>query len=210
MKIQALLAAAWLFAFAAHGAPVAPTDGGVALGGGAENQNATGDLYILDSATKPASTSNSKTVDFLIDLQSKNAGLDFGERTRAQEHDARAGPSAPPARLRPAPQPAGHPSGLFGTTVNPGETAKEQHREDSESQQAFSRRHSAAHLRTSGAGDGTGQDDAATAASPLRRWPAIQVVIRFVRENRGLVAAAAVALLALVWGASITMSQRRR
>lgn len=200
-----MFAAAWMLALAAHAAPVAAIDGGAAADNDAKAQNEVGSQYTLDGASKPMPGDRSKTVDLLIDMQSKNAGLDFNERTRLRERTALTSAAQP----QPQPQVTSHPSGLFGTTVNPGEAARERRREDGEWQSAPLRGRNASHLSMSSPGDGSGQDDIATAVS-LRRWPAIQAAIRFVRENRELVAAGAVATLALVWGASIAMSQRRR
>lgn len=160
-------------------APAATSSGGLAAGG-------------IDAvpATVPGTP---QSVDLLIQMQPRNAGAEYDERTRkvVRPIDAGARPVLPEAL-------ANSPSGLFGAGADPAAARGVQ-------------TPAAAVQPVVAAGPA-----AATGPRPPAgvvddgKIPLPAELVRFVRQHREQVVIGSVVLLALVWGGSIVRSNRRR
>ena len=170
---------------------------------------------MLDQSALPALSGTprpgtSRSLDLLIEMQGKAAGLDFSQSTRAIDRSARALPptGSPDLRQTPLPSSAGNSSsGLFGSGAAPAVVTKGHAGGGSEWRPAAGR----ASLTPGGAA-GDHVDSARSGVDQVREplWQLPRVAIRWMRDNRLLVVAAAVALLALLWGTTFAFSPRRR
>ena len=149
-------------------------------------------------------SSGSRSVDLLIQMQQRSAGLEFNERRPLT--DARE------LRLRPVAMPPGKSSqvpvsedtktpasGLFGSGATP---------------MVQSNRSSGGETRVpqSEAPSAGGGRPArgASSAEPMPPWLLLpREVIEYVRENRGFVVACVSGLLLMFWGGSVAFSRRR-
>lgn len=154
-----------------------------------------------DPLRAPDTSAGSRTIDLLIDMQQRSAGLQFNERQRpsgaADIKPRTAHPAAPmrstAAQPDPVPKaeaPPTPPSGLFGSGATPMVQA--------------------ARTATTEPSVMTGPDappprrpDASTNGEPLPYWLLLpREVIEYVRENRWLVLSSVAGGLLLIWGIS--------
>lgn len=183
---RSLIALALLGAAPAWSAPVGTVDP-------APDQAAPAGLAAGTIDTAPAAVpGNSRTVDLLIQMQPRTPGAEFNERARAVARpiDAGAKPVLPAGLTE-------HPSGLFGAGANPAAA------------RGVDTSVTPARPSISGASE----------TAPRRPAPAMvddgkialpAALVRWVREHREQVVVGSVVLLALVWGGSIVLSNRRR
>lgn len=148
---------------------------------------------------------SSHTVDMLIELQSKSAGLDFRERARENGAPPRSivtpgGVGAPVPGAAPAMQSQG---GLFGSAAVPTPVARDTGNRDSD-WRGSTRSVSSGSVEQA---HETNRDEAASNARGLLKWP--REVILWVRENRSLAVGGTLLLLALLWVGSLVMSHRK-
>jgi hypothetical protein len=146
------------------------------------------------------SNTGSRTIDLLIDMQQRSAGLQFNERQRpsgSSEVKPRAAPNgmAPTVATQPvagtrAEAPPTPPSGLFGSGATPlvqtARTATVEPRGGAGPDSAPQRR-----------------PGATSTGEPLPRWLLLpREIIEYVRENRWLVLSSVAGGLLLIWGIS--------
>jgi hypothetical protein len=194
---------------AAHAAPVVPAEGGsdALVGGSSEPASQTGST--LPATTSATATRTSRAVEMLIDMQGKSAGLDFSAGTRALDKSSQAdSPSrkSQESSLAPMPEPArASQSGLFGSGATPVPATRPGADPGSAWRPATS---------TAGASDLTENGSVPRATGAGTEWDQRlnlpRTVVAWVRDHRSVVVVLAIGLLALMWGGSIAMGQRRR
>ena len=160
-----------------------------------------------DRASTVESANGSRSVDLLIELQNKTAGLDFNERARENGNTARS-TALPVAGATQATTPGSatpNAAGLFGSGAVPMPPPRETTAKESDFHQVNSRSNES----SSGyqpSRDNTQNDDGAGGG----RVSLPREVIRWVRENRGMVVGGALLALVALWGTSVAVGQRRR
>jgi len=184
----------------AHAAPTTP-DAGDGL-----HPSDQGERKLPDPLRAAGTATGSRTIDLLIDMQQRGAGLQFNERqrpTRSDEIKPRVMPSAAAsaAALPPMAGPRVHvppvpPSGLFGSGAAPmvqaARTASVEPRGGSTSADAATPR----------------QPGVSSSGEPLPRWLLLpREIIEYVRENRWLVLSSVGGGLLLIWGVSLLFAR---
>lgn len=189
-----------LLAAAAMAAPVAPTEAN-----DLPDQSAAAAITrAAEKAVRTEPAGSSRTVDLLIELQSKTAGLDFNERARENPGATRPGVvpgvgAAPATGMVSATQNA---AGLFGSGAVPMPPPRESTSKDGDWRgQSPNTSNSSYQNKDSRPGD----DAAGGGRITLPRE-----IIQWVRENRGLVVGGAVLVLVLLWATSMAFNRRRR
>lgn len=155
------------------------------------------------SATQ-SSPSRNQTVEMLLQMQPRTAGLDFSGRTPTNvERPRAADPPAPPVNKAPAgdkPQREASPQGgLFGSGATPMAPTR---RVTAEGQGGWP---------GAAANSGIASDGPRPAHDPPhgRIWLIPREVIEYVRDNREWLAAAAFAILILSWAGSMLLGRFR-
>ena len=149
-------------------------------------------------------------MELLVEMQQRNAGISFDERTRAVDtRDVRmrpvttpALPEQPSAPGTPAAAVATPPSGLFGSGATP--TVTEQRNATVSSRPAA----------PIGSAYGDGNRSSAFGSSspgttPLSWLLVPRDIIEYVRDNRAMVVGSVVALLGLMWVGSVMFARSR-
>jgi hypothetical protein len=150
----------------------------------------------------PGHSAGDQTLDRLIQLQSRTAGIEFKERQRpaapSLRNSAMTGTIPPfkPTAASPAPQ-AVH--GMFGSGAVPQQTAATT--DTSAVEPPWKQREMASTQSAPGAGGG---DTPSTRALLIPRE-----LILFIRENRGWVVGGSLSALVLFWAASAAFTRRR-
>jgi hypothetical protein len=184
-------------AFATHAAPVDPADAiDVPDQSAAAVISRTG-----QKGTSAESAGGARAVDLLIELQSKTAGLDFNERARENGSVARPGATLA-AGTAPTVSSAGgaqNTGGLFGSGAVPMAPPKENVSKDSDWR--GSPRNASPSQQGEARSDNAGGGGRISLPRELIQW---------VRENRAMVVGGALLVLAVFWGTSVAVSQRRR
>lgn len=172
---------------------------------------AAGDADGALRATATEPSGRGRTMDLLIDLQPRSAGLEFSDRARALDKSVKATPGIAdrPAPSAAPPAPVAPPGGLFGVGATPT---------------VMSRRvptHSDIDWRGSADSGGTaatsgsstaaaGPQSAYGQALEIPRWLLlIRDLIQYVRDHRDMVIVSAITLLVLLWGGSIAFTRKR-
>ena len=149
--------------------------------------------------THSSAATGSRSLDLLIDLQPRTAGLEFNERLRRENTARSPDPAAPvnPAVSRaPKSETAG---GLFGGGATPLVNSRKVTHESSFDASA-GRNVGAANWLADG---GSAPDD-------QLRWLLPRELLVYVRDHREMVAVIAVILLLLIWAGSVALARRRR
>lgn len=195
------VAAVLATASAAHGAPTAPETADGQVSSERDDRGLKDRLPVTDSV------SGSRTIDLLIDMQQRSAGLQFNERKlpgrgeikprQASTPDVAAVPGLSTAGVTAAraEMPPPSPSGLFGSGATPmvqtARTASVEPRGVPGMEPAAPRR--------------AGQS---TSGEPLPRWLMLpRELIEYVRENRWSVLGSVAGGLLLIWGLSALFSR---
>ena len=201
--LRSILVASFALAGVAHAAPTTPETGDSAASPEREERGLRDTLQGTENAT------GSRTIDLLIDMQHRGAGLQFNERRTPGSGDIKLRqPATPAAAATPAltatsasaaraelPPPT--PSGLFGSGATP---------------MAQSARTASIEPR-GGAGSGVEVSTPRRAGlspsgEPLPRWLKLpRELIEYVRENRWLVLSSVAGGLLLIWGLSALFSR---
>ncbi len=193
-RLSLLLATS--IAAAVHAAPTTPD----AIDDTASSER--DERRLPDTLRATDDSSGSRTIDLLIDMQQRSAGLQFNERQRptsqgdikpkvASVATATApGVTTPPARSPRAEAPPTPPSGLFGSGATPMvQSARAATVQPGDASAAFS-----APPRRPGVSSN---------GEPLPRWLMLpREIIEYVRENRWLVLSSVGGGLLLIWGIS--------
>lgn len=202
MKLSALALIGSFVCAPALAAPVAP--------GEAESGDEPAAASAIGRATEVPrmgdGAGSSRSVDILIELQKKSAGLDFSERARESGNASRV--ATPPAGS--ASSGAEHPqsatrnaAGLFGSGAVPMAAPRETSTRESEWRPTTGMPSAAGEARSGAATEPVG-------GSGGGRWLLPREIVQWVRDNRAMVIGGAVVLLVLLWGTSVVFSQRRR
>ncbi len=158
----------------------------------------------------PESTSGSRTIDLLIDMQQRGAGLQFNERQVPGSSDTKLRQAAARAATAPlaltaasasaavrAELPPTTPSGLFGSGATP--MTQSARTASVEPRGGLPPGIEASTPRRAGA---------SSSGEPLPRWLMLpRELIEYVRENRWLVLSSVGAGLLLIWGLSALFSR---
>jgi len=152
------------------------------------------------------SANGSRSVDLLIELQNKTAGLDFNERARENGNTARSAALPVAGATAATPAVSATPNaGLFGSGAVPMPPPRETSAKESDFHQVQSRSNESSSGYQPGKDNAQNDDGAGGGRVSLPRE-----VIRWVRENRGMVAGGALLALVALWGTSVAVTQRRR
>lgn len=207
MNMNALLAALLIaasFSWHAHAAPLVPGDGMSEAGSGASADSSAQATAPLPSTAIGTAMRTTRSVEMLLDMQGKSAGLDFSAGSRALDKSAHsegtgaAREGVGSVATTPERDPRG---GLFGSGATPIPPVRAG-ADPAAAWRPAEGNGTGDPARASGVGaQGTQWDQRVIFPSALVAW---------VRENRGAVVASAIGLLALLWGGSIAMGQRRR
>lgn len=179
-------------------APVAPADAA-----DVPDQSATAAMSRATERSGAAeSAGTSRSVELLIELQSKTAGLDFSERARENGTATKPGlaPGGPAAPAVAGVGAANNAAGLFGSGAVPMPVAKETTSRESDWRGSAHSNSSGSATQDSSRGDTAGGGGRLTLPREIIQW---------VRDNRGTVVIGALAVLLVLWGTSIAFSQRR-
>lgn len=169
----------------------APTAGDTSTENGAESD--------VPRAAPAARGAESRTVDLLIELQPRSAGLEFNERARPSSVD-RSNRVVPE---RAASQPEASRAGLFGAGATPPVTAR---RASSDPDQDYK-------VHTGGVNVNSDAPRGGSSGSGVIEEPGAGIArraISFVRENREWVVGGGILVLALMWGASFAAGRGGR
>jgi hypothetical protein len=149
-------------------------------------------------------STDTRTIDILVEMQQPSAGIQFNERApRSSSPESRQRAATPPAGAVPPPLPQGmdapptSPAGLFGMDATPAV----QSRNSSVMEPASPRAASPA------PSPGRPSSDVPPELKRWLSWP--RDFMEYVRENRFFVAGTAAALLLLAWTGSVMFSRRR-
>lgn len=152
----------------------------------------------------PSVQGYSRTVDLLIEMQNKKAGLSFDERTRPLDRTLGSSAAGAAANKSTAAPLSNNGSGMFGSGVNTAVVGKELTMASGDWKL----------LPAPGVGRGsTGQGPEAEKPRDSEtggRMPMFGELLQFVRNNRTIVGVLAISALVLVWAGSAVASQRRR
>lgn len=175
--------AALAIASLAHAAPTTPDTAGN------PTPSERGERGLPDKLRGADAATGSRTIDLLIDMQQRSAGLQFNQRPPVAVSGDIKVRQAPATAAR-AELPPTAPSGLFGSGATP----------------AVQSTRAATVERRGGAGAESGSPRRAGATSssePLPRWlMLLRELIEYVRENRWLVLGSVGGGLLLIWGVS--------
>ncbi len=194
---------------AALAGPAGPGD--AAAEGGAQEET-IGESRRAAPAGASDDRNSARTVDLLIEMQGRSAGLTFNERTRRERGDStdRAESRGAVPGNTPLGAQAGHEvkppdtnrAGLFGSAAVPQVPVRNS---------PLSEARGVEPLRSSAAGPaggarGDGSPDPVDLYSKL--WLP-RMLVQWIRDNRVMVISGAVLLLVAVWGSSVAASRRR-
>lgn len=162
------------------------------------------------TSRRSAADSDSQSMELLVEMQQRNAGISFNERVRTGDaRDVRMRPVATPA-LPEQPSAAGAPtaavptppSGLFGSGATPMVT-------EQRSATALSRP-AAPTGSTYGDGNRSSAFGSSGRGAEPPRWLLVpRDVIEYVRDNRATVVGSVVALFGLMWVGSLMFARSR-
>lgn len=176
-----------------------------------DNVNTVPDPVPAAWGSVPDWSGGTRTVDLLIELQSRRVGLEFNERPRPlPDRGTRSGllPAVPPKKGEETPSPSNPGSGLFGVGATPMVASPKPGASTGDGP-----------WKTGSAGGGDppppsrshpsgGSGSSEEGAARLPPWP--RELIRFVRDHREWVIGGAIALLATMWGGSMALGRRGR
>lgn len=150
-------------------------------------------------------STDTRTIDILVEMQQPTAGIQFNERApRSSSPEGRQRAATAPAGAVPPPPPQGmdapptSPAGLFGMDATPAVQSR-----SSSLTEPAQPRTAAAPTQ----GTGRPSSDVSPELKRWLSWP--REFMEYVRENRYFVAASAAALLLLAWTGSVMFSRRR-
>jgi hypothetical protein len=150
----------------------------------------------------------SRTVDLLIELQPRSAGVEFNnDRVRPSTDRGLRPVATPQPQQTPAAEAEAAPvqAGLFGS----GAVPQTQARKGSESDWQRTNSGSAGRSEPPSS-DGPRRNESAS-GTPLPFWLLLpRELIAYLRENRNMVIGLAIGLLGLMWGGSIVAGRMRR
>ena len=155
----------------------------------------------IGTSARPGNqSSDTRTIDLLVEMQQPTAGIQFNER--ASRNTGREGLARTPPEVRSTHQPQFEapptpPSGLFGSGATPAVQARAQH--------AVDRPPSA--NATLARASGRPSSDAPPELKRWLHWP--HEAIGYVRENRSFVVGCTAMLLLMAWTGSMMFSRRR-
>lgn len=149
-------------------------------------------------------STDTRTIDILVEMQQPTAGIQFNERApRSSSPEGRQRATAAPAGAAPPPVPQGmdapptSPAGLFGMDATPAVQSR-----GSSLMEPVAPR-----TASPSPGPARPSSDVPPELKRWLTWP--REFLEYVRENRYFVAAAAGALLLLAWTGSVMFSRRR-
>ncbi len=182
-------------------AAAAPTTG--------ESSEAGGDEPSAAAARQPRDvagpSSGDQTLDRLIQLQPRTAGIEFNERQRSVAAPPRSGSTSgtvPASKATTAsPTPPQTPHGLFGAGALPQQASG---RADARVVEPPWKQREAMNKQAAAGSDRAGSD------TPQPQWLLIpRELVIFIRDHRGWVIGGSLSALALFWAGSSTMARRR-